>query len=142
MTEKTKDKWKVLFWVALMIFIIWIIASDSRDNTKIQKGDLFNTGGTPTIRKTPPVLTDDPVTSNDESNDQPIGYYGTETVEACNLSSGNCYDLDVDIWDDYIERAYFSKGGWVDFYDSYCDDEYCWGEDENGTEWEFFRYDY
>jgi len=30
----------------------------------------------------------------------------------------------------------------IDFYDSYCEDDYCWGEDENGTEWEFYRYDY
>ena len=129
-------------------FFIWAGFSEDSDEApapnkkikQIQQGNLNNSDGTPTIRNTYIPETDDPYTSDNEYNDQPVGYYGTETVEACNQSSGNCYDLDVEIYGDEIERIYFPKGGWVDMYDSEWDEDYGegWGEDENGTEWEFY----
>jgi len=137
MTESTKN----IFWAIVgMLLLVWIVpgcfGSDSGD-APYKKGDLSNTGGTPTLRNSyTPTYSDDPYTTNDESNDQETGYYGTETVSACNESSGNCYDLDADIYDDEVERLYFPKGGWVDVDYSDCDDGYCYLEDENGTEWE------
>lgn len=101
-----------------------------------QKGNPAHSGGSPTIRYEPPVSVDDPETTNDESNDQPQGYYGTQTIYACNQSSGNCYDLDADVNGDEVERLYFQKGGWVDIDYSDCDGADCYLEDENGTEWE------
>ncbi|TSC79799.1 MAG: hypothetical protein G01um101429_326 [Parcubacteria group bacterium Gr01-1014_29] len=101
------------------------------------KGNMSNVGGSPSYRyEDTPSYADDPYTTNDESNDQPVGFYGTDTMNACNQSSGNCYDLDVDSDGENVERIYFPKGGWVDVNSSACEDGYCNVEDENGTEWE------
>ncbi len=80
---------------------------------------------------------DDPNTSNDESNDQPLGHFGSMTLWVRNVNSGNSYPLDAEVSGISLERFYFSKGGWVDFYSCELDENYsgtC--EDENGTEWE------
>ncbi len=117
--------------------IIWGISSlfggsNKIDSDAYQKGDMINSGGTPTYRynNTPSSFYDY------ESNDQPVGFYGSDTMYACNGGSGNCYDLDVDTDGENIERIYFPKGGWVDVDYSDCEDGYCYIEDENGTEWE------
>ena len=140
MSSTTKN----LLWLLAGIgILIWAYSSYSNKsvNAPYKRGDLSNTGGTPTIRySNTPTYIDDSETTNIESNDQDTGYYGTETVSACNQSSGNCYDLDADISDDEVERLYFPKGGWVDIEYSDCDDGYCYLEDENGTEWEIEEY--
>lgn len=101
------------------------------------EGGFSNSGGASTYRYSDiPTYGDDLSTTNDESNDQPLGYYGTDTVEACNGGSGNCYELDADVSDDNVERLYFPKGGWVDIDYSDCDGSYCYLEDENGEQWE------
>ncbi len=131
---------KIFGW-AVVVFIIWAIYSsftgDSISNEAYQKGDMSDYSGSPTLRREyTPQFEDDYSTTNDESNDQPVGFYGTETMTACNQSSGNCYDLDVDSDGENIERIYFPKGGWVDVDYSDCEDGSCYVEDENGTEWE------
>ena len=129
----------------LIVFglIVWgVISLFSGNDQEINsdsymKGDMSNTGGSPTYRyNDTPTYEDDEYTSNNESNDQHVGFYGTDTMNACNESSGNCYDLDVDSDGENIERIYFPKGGWVDVDSSDCNDGYCYVEDENGTEWE------
>lgn len=90
-------------------------------------------------RLDPPTFEDDPATTNDESNDQPVGYYGTETVEACNDFTGNCYELDVDFDGEMVTTVYFPKGGNLDFYDGYCEGSTCYGTSEEGEEWYFNR---
>ena len=64
------------------------------------------------------------------------GFSGTETMEACNSNTGNCYDLDIDSDGENIERINFPNGGWRDVDYSDCDGGYCYVEDEDGTEWE------
>jgi len=104
----------------------------------VQKGDPSHHGGTATVRKPYTPKEDDPVTSNDESNDQPIGHLGTVTLYAYNYSSGNTYSLDADVEDGEVERLYFPKGGWVDFISSDIDkDGNGSGTDERGRQWEF-----
>lgn len=121
----------------LLLLILVLVLSGCSSSDVYKKGDMSDSGGTPTLRfSNTPQFDDDPYTSNDESNDQPVGFYGTDTMYACNLSSGNCYYLDVDSNGNEVERIYFPKGGWVDIYYSDCDDGYCYAEDENGTEWE------
>lgn len=66
----------------------------------------------------------------------PSGFSGTEAMEACNNSTGNCYDLDIDSDGENIERINFPNGGWRDVDYSDCEDGYCYVEDEDGTEWE------
>ena len=122
--------------------ILWGVISAFTGNDKIDsnsylKGDMSNSGGTPTYRyEDTTTYNDDYYTTNDESNDQPVGFYGTETMNVCNGSSGNCYDLDVDSDGENIERIYFPKGGWVDVDSSDCYNGSCTAEDENGNEWE------
>jgi len=67
----------------------------------------------------------------------PVGFSGEDTMYACNLDSGNCYDLEVEGNGEELETIYFPNGGWVDVSYSDCEDGYCYAEDENGTEWEF-----
>lgn len=90
-------------------------------------------------RSDPPTFEDDPYTTNDETNDQPTGYYGTETVEACNDDTGECYELDADFSGDDIETVYFPKGGHLDFDSEGCDGSTCYGTSEEGEEWYFNR---
>lgn len=121
-----------------VVAILAISSCSSNDSSGVyQEGDLSNGGGTPTIRYDDyPTYDDYPDTTNDESNDQPLGYYGTDTVYACNEDSGNCYDLDADFSDGEVERLYFPKGGWVDMdWSDDCSGGDCYAEDENGTEW-------
>jgi hypothetical protein len=77
---------------------------------------------------------DSDYSSYDESYSS--GFSGTETMEACNSDTGNCYDLDIDSDGKNIERINFPNGGWRDVDYSDCDGGYCIVEDEDGTEWE------
>jgi hypothetical protein len=100
------------------------------------EGDLSRKGGSPTVRVAHPVAPDDPLTSNDESNDQPVGYYGTMTLSVTYSNSGSTYSLDGDIEGTELRRLYFPKGGWIDFYSCELDEDktgYC--VDEEGRSW-------
>ena len=127
-------------WFIIVVAIVWGLSSfftDKPETESYLKGDMSDRGGSPTYRYSQtPTYKDDPYTTNDETNDQSVGFYGTDTMNACNQNSGNCYDLDVDSDGENIERIYFPKGGWVDVDSSECEDGYCYVEDENGTEWE------
>jgi hypothetical protein len=83
-------------------------------------------------------MPDDPRTTNDESNDQPLGHFGTLTMAVSSLENGHPYTLDVELLGKTVERVYFPKGGWVDFYDCELDSDLtgtC--EDEKGRSWLF-----
>lgn len=71
-----------------------------------------------------------------EEEEYPAGFSGTDTMEACNQNSGNCYDLDIDSDGENIERINFPNGGWRDVDSSDCDEGYCYVTDEDGTDWE------
>jgi hypothetical protein len=103
-------------------------------------GDPSTRGGSATVRQAFLKPTDDPLTTNDESNDQPLGYFGSVTLYVRNIDSGNSYPLDADVEESEdgfeLKRLYFPKGGWVDFYT--CDlnsvyEGHC--TDENGRAW-------
>lgn len=101
-----------------------------------RRGDLAKHGGSPSIRVPYEREPDDPSTTNDESNDQPLGHFGTVTLQVMNQNSGNSYPLDAEVAGTTLERVYFPKGGWVDFYDCELDEDLtgeC--EDEGGRWW-------
>lgn len=63
---------------------------------------------------------------------------GTETVEACSDSSGNCYDLDADISSGEIETLYFSNGGYISIYGADIEsDGEASGSDDEDNYWTF-----
>lgn len=83
-------------------------------------------------------VADDLSTTNDESNDQPTGYFGDKTLQVHSLSAGNTYTLDVEIDDNEVDRIYFPKGGHVSFTDCELDDDFeasC--TDTQGRQWDF-----
>ncbi len=128
--------------ILLVVFVglafLGQVTSDGPSENVYRMGDLAKKGGSPTLRKHFEPSEDDPSTSNDESNDQALGYFGTLTLEAHYLSSGNSYPLDADLNGLEVERIYFPKGGWVDFYSCELDEDfYGFCIDENGKEWEF-----
>lgn len=103
-----------------------------------QVGDSSHHGGSPTVRRSFQRGADDPSTTNDESNDQPLGHFGSRTISVTYANSGNTYDVDADVEDGEVKRLYFAKGGWVDFDASDIDaDGNGTGTDEQGREWEF-----
>ncbi len=109
-----------------------------RDRPVYRAGNSAMHGGTPTIRRPFVPRLDDPSTTNDESNDQPRGYFGTTSVVVTSEESGNTYTLDADVDGTTLSRIYFPRGGWVDFPD--CEIEPgvsgdC--EDEEGRTWTF-----
>jgi hypothetical protein len=112
-------------------------APDVRETVPVQHGDPSVLGGSPAIRSPYVRQEDNPATSNDESNDQPRGHFGTLTLSVCNLQSGNCYPLDGDVTGTTLNRLYFPKGGWIDFIGCELDDDFT-GEcdDEEGHAWQ------
>jgi hypothetical protein len=132
----------------IYISLIFILASlfacsppsqstSSSNAIQSKQGNLAKHEGTATVWRSYEPEPDDPDTTNDESNDQPVGHFGTVTLSVIG-PPGNHYTLDADVDDNKIERLYFPKGGWIDFDD--CDlDEDLNGEctDENGNSWTF-----
>jgi len=103
-----------------------------------EPGNMAQHGGSPTVRHAFTIPVDDPRTTNNESNDQPLGHFGTLSLNVHNDSSGNSYPLDADIEDGEVKRLYFQKGGWVDFTSSEIDsDGNGSGIDEQGRSWTF-----
>ena len=85
-----------------------------------------------------PTHVDDPDTTNDESNDQDLGYYGTRTLCVTNHGSGNSYPLDADMDGQTVTTIYFRRGGNVDFSDCELDEDFegdC--SDDEGRGWSF-----
>jgi hypothetical protein len=74
-------------------------------------------------------------TNSLEDNEESLS--GSYTVEACNQDSGSCYELDADLDGSMVNTVYFPNGGNLDFDDGSCEGSYCYGTDEEGTEWEF-----
>lgn len=126
------------FGVCLCLLLSGCSRQRNNSEGQVHKGDLSHQGGSATVRKPYEPKSDDPATSNDESNDQPLAHFGSITLYAYNSSSGNTYTLDADVEDGEVLRLYFPKGGWVDFDSSEIDsDGNGSGVDENGKEWEF-----
>jgi hypothetical protein len=101
-----------------------------------QPGVRAVSGGTPTVRRPYIPKPDNPSTTNDESNDQPRGHFGTLTLLVTNTSSGNSYPLDADVEDGELTRLYFPKGGWVDFIGCELDEQLAGScADEQGRQW-------
>lgn len=99
-------------------------------------GDPAPRGGAPTVRRQFIQPADDPDTSDDESNDQPSGHFGTLTLSICSVDAGNCYTLDGDVSGTTLERVYFPRGGWVDFLSCELDDDLTGDcDDEQGRQW-------
>lgn len=124
------------------LVLVWAChgGSDHNDWRQVapRKGDRSLRGGTPTVRKTYVPSRDSLFTTNDESNDQPIGHLGTVTVDVHSHSSGNTYTLDADVDGGTVTRLYFPKGGWIDFSDCEVNHDLqgtC--VDEEGRDWGF-----
>jgi hypothetical protein len=126
-----------LFSVCLCLILAGC-AEQQKSERPSQTGDPSHRGGSATVRESYTPKQDDPATSNDESNDQPLGHFGSVTLYAYNSSNGNTYTLDADVENGEVQRLYFPKGGWVDFDFSELDsDGNGSGTDENGRYWEF-----
>ncbi|MEP6849473.1 MAG: hypothetical protein ABI999_11500 [Acidobacteriota bacterium] len=106
-----------------------------------RQGDLSTKGGTSTVHKEFNVQADNPKTTDNERNNQPLGHMGTISLHVRNVNSGHSYPLDADVdktEDGYeLHRLYFVKGGWVDFYTCDLDGDYVGScTDENGRGWD------
>ena len=116
--------------------LLLVVLSCNHDSEPSRNGNMALVGGSATVRRPLPVRADDPTTTNDESNDQPRGYFGSISLSVTNESSGNTYTLDADIDDHSLQRIYFPRGGWVDFPDCQLDNDLSGDcEDEKGRSW-------
>ncbi len=125
---------KAAFAVPLVLFMF---SGCDPDSKPVHTGNMSLVSGSPTTRGNLPDRPDNPRTTNDESNDQPQGYFGNTTLSVTNESSGHTYPLDADIEDGRLRRLYFPKGGWVDFPGCDLDGGGLTGEceDERGRRW-------
>ena len=122
--------------LALLAGCTLLFSQACSDGGSVRRGDLAKQGGSPTVRAPYDPSGDDPFTTNDESNDQSLGHFGTITVEITNHDSGNTYTLDAEVSGTILERVYFPKGGWIDFYSCEVGEElYGDCEDEDGRWW-------
>lgn len=62
---------------------------------------------------------------------------GTETIEACSDSSGNCYDLDADLDNGDVDTIYFPNSGYLYFGAELNSDGEADGYDDDGNYWTF-----
>ena len=110
----------------------------SESTVEPHQGNLSRRGGSPTVRESYGRQLDNPNTTNDESNDQPVGHFGTVTLIVSQAESGHTYTLDVEMDGSEATRIYFPKGGWVDLEGCELEDGYA-GKciDENGRHWTF-----
>jgi hypothetical protein len=98
----------------LVLVAVCYGAKDRAPTGEVQQGDLSLSGGSPTVRREYEPQPDDPYTTDDESNDQPVGYFGTRTLSIAG-ENGNIYTLDGEIEGGELRRVYSPRGGWVDF---------------------------
>lgn len=62
---------------------------------------------------------------------------GTETIEACSGSSGNCYDLDADINSGSVDTLHFPNGGYNSFSGEFDEDGNASDSSYSGDSWDF-----
>src|SRR4051812_46338713 len=98
--------------VALNALLDWQQAQSERtaNNAHLvqaHQGDSSKSDGTPTVRLPFVAQADDPSTTNNEANDQPVGHFGTLTLSACSLRAGHCYTLDGELSGHELKRLYF-----------------------------------
>lgn len=67
--------------------------------------------------------------------EQPSGFTGIETMNACVTENGECYRLEVESDGKSITRIHYPIDIWVDVTESGCSNGYCWATDGNGAEW-------
>lgn len=119
-----------------LVILGFLFLGDEEQTGEIQKGDLSPTGGSPTVRIPFAPQNDDPETSNDETNDQPLGHFGTLTLFVTSVESGNSYPLDGEMEGTELRRLYFPRGGWIDFYSCELDKDFSgFCSDEQGRSW-------
>jgi hypothetical protein len=139
-----QSSWFEKYWwlLAIVAFIALCDGKKKISNPPTQSYVATTSSGAShyvTTRSDPPELEDDPDTTNDESNDQPVGYYGTHTLCVYNVEAGNNYTLDVDVSEDAeVEQVYFPKSGWIYFSGCELDEDFegdC--SDNEGRSWQF-----
>lgn len=133
-----KTFFKIVFWSIAVLVGFYFISrlgnsnSSSSGSSPATYSNTDNSVGNP----------EDSVLSYDEAIDSywdDIKSYvsGTEIIEACSDSSGNCYDLDVDISEGNIETLHFNNGGYLNFNDEFDSNGYVSATDEEGNGWQF-----
>jgi len=71
----------------------------------------------------------------DASLQNPSGFTGIQTMNACAVASGDCFVLEVDSDGTDIKRIHYPTDVWVETKESGCSNGYCWATDANGAEW-------
>ena len=148
---------KLIGWaVAILVIVGLINLFSGPDKTETKSDNNFNPSvkglSTPSPSPSqfyyPSAEEDSEYSAHDEDVNRYEELSGSYTVEACNNSTGNCYDLDADISDGQVGRIYFPNGGHLDLdgaeldEDGYASGEsYTESEGYNGDEWEVNCYD-
>ena len=71
----------------------------------------------------------------DATLENPSGFTGIETMNACATASGDCFPLEVESDGKSISRIHYPTDVWVETTESGCSNGYCWATDANGAEW-------
>ncbi|HRY63277.1 MAG TPA: hypothetical protein P5267_01570 [Patescibacteria group bacterium] len=76
------------------------------------------------------------INSDEAEADNPVGFSGLKSMNVCRGNSELCYTRDVEFVDGEVERIILPEGETLEIDFSDCEGEYCYAEDENGTEWD------
>lgn len=149
---------KIVGWVATILIIVGLInvfSNDSEPNADYNVSPEIEGVRTSSPSPTQYYPTwnegdedDGEYADHDEDVDRYQYLGGSYTVEACNIRTGSCYDLDADIDSGQVERIYFPNGGHLDLDGAELDEDgyavgesYTVGEGYNGDEWEVSCHD-
>ena len=62
---------------------------------------------------------------------------GSESIEACSLESGNCYELEAELSSGVIDTLHFNNGGWLNLAADVDSSGSASDVDDRGRSWDF-----
>lgn len=125
--------WSIVAIVAFSILVGNDSSSSSNSQSSIQSTNSYY--GSSGVSESRTISRDEAISEYwDEIKDY---VNGTETIEACSSTSGNCYDLDAEISSGTIEQIYFTSGGYLYFSADIDENGNASDSDQNGDYWDF-----
>lgn len=133
-----ENKQNVLIWSIVAIVAFSIFVSNDSSNSSNSQSSIQSTNsyyGNSGESESHTISRDEAISEYwDEIKDY---VDGTETVEACSSTSGNCYDLDAEVSSGTIEQIYFTSGGYLYFSADIDENGNASDSDQNGDYWDF-----
>ena len=137
-----EDRDGIIGWLVILGLVFWWGSSHEKKTAEPAAAPSFGIpAGRSSYSPSYSVGSDNVTLSRDEAIadhwDEIKEYLnGSETIEACSLQSGNCYDLDADISSGSIDTIHFPNGGWKNLAGDVDSDGSASDMDNDGDSWD------